>query len=113
MNTDQLNINKLNIIFESIQSTELADLKRELFEYAVRYAAIRVNWFFASEDIRREMDNSRTIAHNAFIDSCNILSRNQASLGEDNSWRTLLGNDRKEIGDLGCFIHLCLGIQAR
>ena len=101
---------KFREIFESIELTKLTDLKLELYEYAVRYARIRVDWYFADEEKRREMDGPRTIAHNAFIDSCNILSRNMAQTGEDNSWRTSLGNDRKVIGDFACYIEYCLGI---
>lgn len=108
-----MNTEYFNKILDSIEATKLTDLKNELFEYAVKYARIRVDWCFASEDKKREMDKSRTVVHNAFIDSCNILSRNMASIGEDNSWRTLLGNDRKIIGDFGCYIHFYWGIKAK
>lgn len=108
MNTEQF-----NKIFEIIEATKLTDLKLELYEYAVKYAHIKVDWYFVSDEKRREMDKSRTLAHNAFIDSCNILSRNMASIGEDNSWINLLGNERKVIGDFGCYVQFCLGIKAK
>jgi hypothetical protein len=34
-------------------------------------------------------------------------------IGEDASWRKILGNDRIAIGDFACFINLILGIKAR
>ena len=80
---------------------------------AVRYAGIRAKWCLESADGRRGMDTERTRAHDAFIDSCNILSRNQAKNGEDNTWRAKLGDDRKVIGDFACYVHCILGIGAR
>lgn len=102
-----------NKIIANIEATKFTDLKLELYKYAVKYARIRVDWYFAYEEKRREMDISRTLAHNAFIDSCNILSRNMAAIGEDNIWRTILGNDRRDIGDFGCYLQFYIGIQAK
>jgi hypothetical protein len=59
------------------------------------------------------MDPSRTTAHNAFIDECNILSRAMAAAGESNGWRAEIGTDRKEIGDFACLLHAVIGIRAR
>ena len=80
---------------------------------ATRYARVRVDWERSSPDVRRDMDDERTRSHNTFIDSCNILSRNMAKIGEDNSWRQLLGDDRKTIGDFACYLHCLLGLKAR
>lgn len=63
---------------------------------AIAYAEIRAEW--APLERRRAMDQRRRIAHNAFIDTCNILSRNMAKMGEDITWRRLLGDDRKTVG---------------
>jgi len=79
----------------------------------VRYARIRVDWELSDQKNRKEMDEERTRAHNAFIDSCNILSRNLHQKSEDNTWREELGTDRREIGDFACFIHCILGLRAR
>jgi len=59
------------------------------------------------------MDRARTAAHNLFIDTCNVMSRNMAKAGESIEWRANLGTDRKEIGDFACFIVLFLGLSAR
>jgi hypothetical protein len=45
--------------------------------------------------------------------SCNILSREQAKIGEDNSWRVAIGTDRKLIGDWACYLSCFIGIQNR
>jgi hypothetical protein len=104
---------KFKEILESIIPTKLTDLKTELFEYAIRYARIRTDWYLASDEKRRELGDTRTRAHDAFIDCFNILSRNMAQAEEDSTWRTKLGNDRKEIGDFACYVHYYLGIITR
>jgi len=59
------------------------------------------------------MDEERTIAHNAFISACDVLSRNMKAAGEDIQWRFQIGNDRKSIGDFACLLHAVIGIKAR
>jgi len=105
--------NQFNEIFEVISSSLFKDLKKDLFELAVRYSRIRVDWILSDNEQRLEMEDSRTRCHNAFIDACNILSRNMDNSGENAEWREKLGNDRKVIGDFACFIHYKLGIEAK
>jgi hypothetical protein len=62
---------------------------------------------------RLEVDRQRTAAHDAVIDAINILSRSMAKAGQDNEWRRVLGDDRKVIGDFGCFLVAHLGVLAR
>lgn len=100
-------------LFDDIGKTELHSLKNDLINYAVEYSRIRVDWFFAGELEKDEMEDLRTAKHNAFIDSCNILSREMIKAGEDASWRKVLGNDRITIGDFACFINLIIGIKVR
>ena len=108
-----MTLDEASQIYSNIHSSQQKELVDELVEYAVRYAEIRVSWLLASNEARLEMDDARTRAHDAFIDACNILSRNMQSAGEDNSWRVNLGNVRKTIGDFACLLHCILGIQAR
>lgn len=88
-------------------------LKEDLIKAAIVYARLRTDWELEGKKGRKEMDVSRTIAHDALIDSCNVLSRSMKMSGEDISWRELLGLERKEIGDFACFLHCILGILAR
>jgi hypothetical protein len=100
-------------LFEEINKTTLLSLKNDLIILAVEYSKIRVDWYLANEEAKDELEDFRTAKHNAFIDSCNILSREMIKIGEDASWRKILGNDRIAIGDFACFINLILGIKAR
>ena len=100
-------------LMDKIECSSLESLRRGLLVAAVRYAGIRAKWCLESPDGRRGMDAERTRAHDALIDACNILSRNQAGKGEDNTWRVSLGDDRKVIGDFACYVHCILGVRAR
>jgi len=99
--------------YDQINETSLVSLKRSLYQLAIDYATIRSRWSLMNREQRNEIDPQRTIAHNAFIDSVNILSRNMVKQGEDNSWREMLGDDRKMIGDFACYVALFLALEAR
>lgn len=105
-------------VFEAINAStqgddELQRQKHDFLLLAIRYARLRTDWRMTFPDERRAMDAPRRLAHNAFIDQCNVLSRIVGKAGRDNGWRNTLGDDRKEIGDFACHLHCILGILAR
>jgi len=100
-------------IRSGIDETALEGLRRDLYRKALDYAHIRATWAFLSTEERLEKDRGRTLAHNAFIDACNILSRNMAKAMEDNAWRALLTDERKTIGDFACWLHALVAIEMR
>jgi len=100
-------------MLESIENSGFDDLRSDLYEAAFRYVGKRIEWHMTDLDSRSQLDKSRSVSHDAFIDCCNILSRNMAKVGEDNSWREMLGSDRKVIGDFACYLVCLLGIKAR
>jgi len=100
-------------ILNQIEGSLPENLRKRLIGAAVRYAGIRAKWYLESPGGRRGMDAERTRAHDALIDACNILSRNQAKVGEDIAWRESLGSDRKAIGDFACYVHCILGMRVR
>ncbi len=108
-----MNLETAGKIYDSIRASSHTELADDLIDAAIRYARIRTDWTLVAPEERRERDRQRTIAHDALIDSCNILSRNMAKAGEDFSWRSQLGDDRKVIGDFACCLHCILGLQAR
>lgn len=65
-------------ILKQIVTTKLEALKNDLIQKAVKYARLRVDYQLTPVDSRNEIGSLRTKAHNDFIDSCNILSRNMA-----------------------------------
>ena len=93
--------------------TAADELLQDVVAGAVRYARLRVDWALTAREDRVPMAGARTAAHNALIDSCNILSRAMLRAGESNLWRESLGDDRKAIGDMACHLHCLLGLAAR
>ena len=82
-------------------------------EKACRYSQIRMKWEFMTLEERSESDSGRTVTHNAFIDSLNILSRVISSDNIDVSWKEKLGDSRKRIGDFACFMAYMTGVGNR
>jgi hypothetical protein len=100
-------------ILQQLKSSSHFSLADSLVRSAIRYARLRVDWYLLSAPERINTDKERTIAHNAFISACDILSRNMIKSNEDASWRKRIGDDRKDIGDFACWIHLIYGLKAR
>ena len=108
-----MSVDQIRKIYAQMRATQYQSLLDHLIKAAVSYARIRVDWQLANQEKRREMDDLRSRAHTAFIDACNILSRNMGNAGEDNSWRIWIGENRQSIGDFACYLHCLLGIVAR
>lgn len=100
-------------IFQIIKSSKQRGLSDLLIKSAIRYAQMRVEWYFTNPEERIELDKERTRTHEALISNCNALARNMKEIGEDDSWRKKLGDDRKRIGDFACFVHAIIGISSR
>ena len=107
-----MNYNSTVQVYEAMKAGE-PGLLTDVIRAAIRYSQIRAEWLLMTVEERREVDVRRTTAHNAFIDALNVLSRAMKKAGQDNEWRRLLGDDRKEIGDFACFLVAHLGILAR
>lgn len=99
--------------YQDILTSQQADLRTQLFEAAIRYAQFRAEWSLASLEQRREMDRPRSAAHDAFITACNVLARAMHAAGENTAWRDRLPDDRKAIGDFGCYVQLFRALEAR
>lgn len=66
-----------------------------------------------SREEKLEADQGRSLKHDAFITSVNILARIAAKEDIDNSWRDEIGAERKRIGDFACFVSYITGISNR
>ncbi len=111
-----MNIESAIAIYEELEGyrdPELIQLRTDTYRLAVKYAGIRAGWNFLSVEEKSASSQARTLAHNAFIDACNILSRAVIREGGSAEWRRQLGQDRKEIGDFACYLACFLGIRAR
>lgn len=96
-----------------IGKSSLGERRMDFFRKAADYARMRVEWQLSTPGERILLDEKRKEMHDSFIACCDELSAAMQAQGEDSSWRNELGQDRKEIGDLACYIHLILGLVAR
>lgn len=108
-----MELEKARQLYAVISSSKHQVLVKSLVKTAIRYARIRVDWYLLDLEGKKEMDDERSRAHTAFIDTCDILSRNMMLAGEDNHWRKEIGSDRKTVGDFACMLHAVIGIKAR
>lgn len=101
---------------ESVAKCKLDD-KIELWDDFLRKAAeytyIRNMWEHMDVEEKLEKDPSRSLKHDSFITSLNILARIAENEGVDNSWRKELGDERMRIGDFACFVTYIVGISNR
>jgi hypothetical protein len=108
-----MELNEALQIFETLKGTKHNKEFDWMVRSAVRYAGIRADWYFAKVAEQNMMDDERTIVHDVFIHSCNVLSLKMKESGESIDWRIEIGSDRKSIGDFACLIHAIIGIKAR
>lgn len=86
-------------------------LYNSLIEKAIRYAHIRAKWSSLTRQEKMDRDESRSLLHNSFISSIDIIARLQGDAGS--VWRKRLTDDRKRIGDFACYITLFKALSAR
>lgn len=96
-----------------VSDPDFQEMAKGFLESAVRYANIRAEWALKDVKWRLAQDHGRRIAHNAFIDRCNLMARWMKKLEQNTQWRRDLGEDRKRIGDFACLLHAALAISAR
>jgi hypothetical protein len=108
-----MELNHVNEIYEEFIASKHQTLVKSLINYAVKYSNLRVEWLLSDIETRTEIDVVRTRTHNALISAYNALVRNMRESGEDAHWRTLIGEDRKSIGDFAVLLVAVMGIRAR
>lgn len=101
---------------ESIMKCTLED-KMDFWDDCLRkaseYAYARNMWEHMDREEKMEKDPGRSLKHDAFITSINILARIAEKEGIENSWRQELGNERMRIGDFACFVAYIVGTSNR
>ena len=89
------------------------DFWNDCLRRAAEYTRIRNDWELMSREEKMDADSGRTLSHDGFITSLNVLSRIAEREDIDNSWREELGDNRTRIGDFACFISYITGISNR
>lgn len=99
-------------IFDTISETRFQNFKDTLLKKAIAYAHIRAEWRISDIETRIGMDTPRRIAHNALIDSINILARQMRENGEPVGWYIHLKDKRIEVAEFACWVHNFLSLSA-
>ena len=90
---------------------DIVEIYNRMLQKAIRYANIRAEWHILTREEKAEKDACRSMLHDSFISSINIIARTEGEIGTQ--WREQLTDDRKRIGDFACYIALFLAIDAR
>lgn len=101
------------ILTDAKLDADSADLFKNVFAAAVKYSQSRAGWTLWDREKRMAEDSARTSRHNQVIDSINILARYLKAQGNPASWRDVLGEDRKRIGDFACYLVFIGSLNAR
>ena len=115
MNDAILNYTEAKYIYDLIMSNlretneDENYLRENLIKRAITYNEYRVTWCQMTLKEKAEADENRTCAHNAFISAVNMIDRYQKC----NTWREVLSENRKRIGDFALYICLFKGLEAR
>lgn len=89
------------------------ELFQSFCESAAEYAGYRANWLSMSMQEQLEIDEVRTRKHNIFLKTKNDLSKYMYENNMNNDWDDLLGEERKRVGDFGCYVTFLRSIHAR
>lgn len=95
---------------------DLQEFLTDVMQAANNYANTRSNWCIQTTEERRNVDEARTIQHNAFMVTLSILARYMKNQGWDSEWMDQLGtveNDRKRFGDFACYMVCINSLNAR
>lgn len=82
------------------------ELATDLLNAAIKYAKYRMDWATHDNIWKMENDKYRTSAHNRFMDCLNIFLRY-------NKRSTLEKYDRKDLGDIACYLAYAAAISER
>jgi hypothetical protein len=91
-------INSLPDDPEKIKLEKLfATLNESILSYLIAIDRLTIHKLEGSLDKIENAEIRRKLTHNVLIDNLNILSRQFAAAGLDNSWRSDVGSDRRDI----------------
>ena len=111
MRRDTLEFETAVAIFERIEKSRLREEKRDFIEACIRYAEIRVKYEMGDNEAQNLLGKDRVISHDALVTACNLFARQMKAAGEEDEWRSILGNRRVNIGDFASFVHCFVAVS--
>ena len=80
---------------------------------SVDYSNYRSRWLDMSLIEQNNIEHDRTISHNILIEAKDVLCEYMLDYSMNISWAIQLGDERKDIGDFGCYLSYVQAIKAR
>ncbi|MTB35397.1 hypothetical protein [Streptococcus uberis] len=80
---------------------------------SVDYSQARGEWLLLSREEKHVKDDMRTTKHNKFIYTLKIFIAYSKQKGYDFPWFESIKDNRKQLGDLACYISYIYAVNAR
>ncbi|MCK1236786.1 hypothetical protein MX003_03585 [Streptococcus uberis] len=80
---------------------------------SVDYSQARGEWLLLSREEKHAKDDMRTTKHNKFIYTLKIFIAYSKQKGYDFPWFESIKENRKQLGDLACYISYIYAVNAR
>lgn len=80
---------------------------------AVHYTQIRGEWLLLSREERQAKDEVRTTRHNKVIYSLKLYIAYRRQEGQEFPWFEKIQDNRKQIGDLACYVSYVYALNGR
>ena len=90
----------IDILIDAKNSRDSDEMEffKDMMQMALKYTSARFSWNLMTPEEKDENDKSRSITHNRFMDTMNILMRYRKSI--DKEYIDFSDLDRKSFGDI-------------
>ncbi|MDY2776597.1 MAG: hypothetical protein SOV02_08915 [Streptococcus infantarius] len=102
-------------LLDALQShdEEGTEYWNEFISASVDYAKTRGEWLLLSREEKQAKDEARTVKHNKVIYTLKIFIAYSQQKGFAIDWFETIKDNRKQIGDLACYIAYVYAVNAR
>lgn len=102
-------------LLEALDKTdkEAVSYWKDFVSASVDYAQARGEWLLLNREEKQAKDEMRTVKHNKVIYTLKIYVKYAQIQGQDLSWFEEMEGNRKQIGDLACYVSYIYALNAR
>lgn len=121
-NNDCLTFQEAEKIYSQIlhsantRDRDFQEFWEDMIKSAIAYANTRAEWCVQTLEVRRDIDDSRTRQHNAFMTDLKVIANYMKQQNWSSVWFDKLGtieSDRKRFGDFACYLVCINSLNAR
>lgn len=85
---------------------------KDFISASVAYSQARGEWLLLSREEKHAKDDTRTTKHNKFIYTLKIFIAYSKQKGNKFTWFETIKDNRKQLGDLACYIAYVYAVNA-